>query len=272
MCKEILEKLLKNKELLIVKLGLAVGLFLIVLTVSVGVDILNKIKEGKYIGEPPELQNTISFTGTGEVFVKPDLALITFSVQNEAKTVAEAISENTKKMNAVIDSIKKQGVDSKDLKTASFNISPRYEWYQKESCTSYSCPSGERVLVGYEVYQSLQVKIRSLDKVGLVIQGATDMGANDVSGLQFTVDNEDELKNQARKLAIEEAKNKAKDLASQLGVDLVRITNFSEGGVFPVPSYGLEKAAGIGGGAEAPRIETGENKIEVTVIITYEIR
>lgn len=265
--------MLKYKDAVIVKFGIAAILLLFVLTISIGVDVVNKIKEGRYIGKPPEVQNTISFTGTGKIFVKPDLALITFAVQNEAKTVAGAISENTQKMNAVIDSIKKQGVESKDLKTANFNISPRYEWRQEKACLSYPCPAGERVLVGYEVYQSLQVKIKNLEKVGEIIQSATDMGATDASGLQFTVENEDELKSQARKMAIDEAKNKAKELASQLGVDLARITNFSESGTFPMPYFGLEKALSTGGAAPAaPQIETGENKIEVTVTITYEIR
>ena len=150
------------------------------------------------------------------------------------------------------------------MKTASFNISPRYEWQKDEE---------KRILAGYEIYQSLQVIIRSLEKVGSVIQSATEMGANDVSGLQFTVENEDELKSQARKQAIDEAKAKAKELASQLGVNLRKITNFSESGVWPIPylSLGMEKLAAVGGG-DTPQIQTGENKIEVTITITYEIR
>jgi len=80
-----------------------------------------------------------------------------------------------------------------------------------------------------------------------------------------------ELKKQARAEAINKAKTKARELASQLGVRLVRITNFSESGVVPIPRYfALEEAAGMGGG-EIPQIETGENKISVTVTITYEI-
>jgi len=129
-----------------------------------------------------------------------------------------------------------------------------------------------RVLVGYEVSQSLQIKIRDMEKIGEIIQVATDAGANQVSDLQFIVDNEDALKQQARAEAIAKAKTKAKELADQLGVKLVRVSNFSESGVVPY-FYGLEKAAaleGIGGGT--PQIETGENKIEVTVSITYEIK
>ena len=147
--------------------------------------------------------------------------------------------------------------------------------FKKAEITPYPQPQGERVLVGYEVQQALQVKIREMEKIGDIIQGATDNGANEVGDLQFTIDKEDDLKGQARKEAIEKAKDKAKELASQLGVNLIRITNFSESGVFPrfyAPSATEEKAVGMDFGGGAPQVETGENKIEVTVTITYEIR
>ena len=243
-------------------------LFLIILTIFVAVSIQNKIKEGRYIGQEIETKNTISVSDTGEIYAKPDLALTTFSVVTEAKTVVVTMSENTEKMNNIIDFMKDEGIEAKDLKTTTFNISPRYEW--REVCIP-PCPSGKRVLVGYEVRQSLQVKIRDMEKIGDVIQGATDAGANQVGNLQFTIDKEDELKKQAREEAIKKAKEKAKELASHLGVNLVRITNFSESGAVP-RSYGyLEEATMAKGGGEAAQIETGENKISVTVTITYEI-
>jgi len=234
--------------------------FLVSLIVWVNIDIQNKITE---------TENTITVSDTGEIYAKPDLALTTFSVISEEKTVAEALNKNTEKMNAVIDFVKGQGVEEKDLKTTSFNIYPRYEWHEKEACVP-PCPSGERVLVGYEIRQSLEVKIRDLEKIGAIIEGATEAGANQVGDLQFTIDKEDELKKQAREQAIEKAKTKAKELASQLGVNLVRISNFSESSVVP-RYYGLEKVAVPGAGEATPQIEIGENKIEVTVTITYEI-
>ena len=202
--------------------------------------------------------NTITFSGTGEIFAKPDLVITSFSVITQVKTVAEALSGNTKKMNAVIDFMKSQEIAEKDLKTTNFSISPRYEWQDKGS---------KQVLVGYEVNQSLEVKIRDLIKVGLILQGGADAGANQVGNLNFTIDKEDELKSQARKLAIDQAKSKAKELADQLGIKLVKIVSFSEGGYrdYAPISFSLEKAV-------APQIQTGENKIEVTVNITYEIR
>lgn len=249
--------------------GVAAVLFLAVLIVWFGVGVLNKIKEGRYIGQQYEVK-TITVSATGEIYTAPDLAIVDLSVVTEAKTVAEAMSENTKKMNTIIDAAKKQGVEDKDLKTTNFYISPRYEWYQEEKCLYPPCPSGKRVLVGYEITQTLQVKIRDLTKIGAILQGATDAGANQVGDLQLTNDKQDELKKQARDEAIQKAKTKAQDLAEQLGVKLVRITNFNESGVVPTPIYMMEKAVGMGG-AEAPQIQTGQNKIEVTVSITYEI-
>jgi uncharacterized protein YggE len=241
-------------------LGIILSLFLLALIISTALDIQIKFTE---------TENTISVSATGEVWAKPDLALINLTVVNEAKTVAEALSENTERMNKVISFIEEQGIEEKDIKTTSFNIYPRYEWHKDTEIY----PEGERVLVGYEVIQNLQVKIIDMAKIGEIIQGATDAGANQIGDLQFTIDDQDEFKKQAREQAIEKAKTKAKELASQLGVKLIRISNFTESSVLP-SFYVLEKAEalGMGGEAPAPQIETGENKIEVTVSITYEIK
>lgn len=255
-------------------LAAVLTIFLAVLVVSTAVGIQNKIKEGRYIGQDAISRNTITVSGTGKVYAKPDLALATFSITTEAKTVAQAMSENTEKMNAVIKFMKEQGVEDKDLKTTDFNIYPRYE-YVKASIEIWPYPEGKRVLVGYEVIQSLEVKIRDMAKIGTIIQGATDEGANQVGNLQFTIDKQEEFKKQARAEAVKEAKEKARDLAAQLGVNLSKIINFNESGVSPFFDYydfAQKEAVGLGGGsAPAPEIQTGENKIEITVQITYEI-
>jgi len=243
--------------------------FFIFVTVFVTVNIINEIKRGKYIGQEIEKQNTISVSASGEIYVKPDLAKVTFTVTNEAKTVTEAMEENTKRMNDVIKYVKEEGVREEDLKTTSFNIYPRYEYIRDWEIEIYPPPTGKRVLVGYQITQSLQVKIRDMTKIGSIIQAATESGANEMSNLVFVVDKQDEIKKQARTQAITEAKEKADELASQLGVELVRIINFQESGTFP-RFYEYDKAFGLGG-EEAPQIETGQNLISVTVTITYEI-
>jgi hypothetical protein len=250
------------------KKGLIIFL-LFVASLWLSVDIFNSIKESKYIGQDVSYRNTITVQGTGEIYASPDLALVTASVVTEEKTVAEALSENTEKMNSVIEFLKEEGIEDKDLKTTGFNIYPRYEYYDELS--SYRS-DGERVLVGYEVTQSLQIKIRNLEIVGDIMQGVADNGANQVSGLQFTIEDEDGLKEQAREEAIAQAKEKAEKLASQLGINIDKIISFYESGGYR-GYYAKEESALMGGGSydAAPSIETGENKVEVTVEIVYEI-
>ena len=99
-------------------------------------------------------------------------------------------------------------------------------------------------------------------------------GASNVSGLSFSIDDEELLKEDARKLAIDDAKENAEILAGNLGVKLVRIINFSESGYFPIyrQKFSAEAVSMDGIGGVAPEIPTGENKIISQVNIVYEIR
>jgi hypothetical protein len=252
-----------------------ISLFLVALIIFTAVEIINKMKEGKYIGQGITNTNTISVSGTGDVYAKPDLAIVDFSVINNAKTVASAMADNTDKMNAVTDFMKQQGIKEEDLKTINFNISPHYEYYDASECIKLYgtvCPNGRQVLTGYDVTQTLEVKIRDLSKIGDIIQGGTDKGSNQVGDINFTIDKEDDIKAQARQQAIEQAKAKARELASQLGIKLIKIVNFSESGVVPYYDMSTKAIAPLGAGASAPpQIQTGQNKIEVSVNITYEI-
>jgi hypothetical protein len=241
-----------------------IGLFLAVITLSEIVDVYYKIVKPS--------DNQMAFTGSGTVYAKPDLALTSFSVITEAKTISETMAPNTENMNKVIAAIKAQGVEDKDIKTTDFSIYPRYEYIKSEIYSS-SYPEGSRELVGYEMNQTVEVKIRDLAKVGDIMQSATDAGANQIGSLQFTIDDKDSIKAQAREEAIQNAKAKAEELASQLGVKLGRIISFNESGTNPsYYSYDLKASESSGLGGAAPQIETGENKTEMTVTIVYELR
>lgn len=265
-----MEKNLEIEKVYLKKVFLIVIIFFFTfLTILTSVYIVNEIKKGRYIGQEIERQNTITVSASGEVYVKPDLAKITFTVTNEDKTVEEAMGENTKRMNDVIRYIKEEGVTEEDLKTTAFNIYPRYEYVRDGQKEIYPPSPGKRVLAGYQVTQSLEVKIREMTKIGRIIQAANESGANQMSNLVFVVEKEDEFKKQARTEAITKAKEKAQELASQLGIRLVRITNFQESGVLP-RFYGYDEAFGLSA-PEAPQIETGQNLIRVTVTVTYEI-
>ncbi len=238
--------------------------------------LVSEVKSWDFIGLPTPQQATISVDGKGEEYGKPDIALVSFSVVAEGKTVAEAQTKATEAMSKSLAFLKGAGVDEKDIKTTGYNFNPRYEWHEvKIICITYPCnqPPGKQVLVGYEVSQSIDVKIRKIDDAGKILGGLGETGATNVSGLTFAVEHPEELQATARKEAIDEARAKADKLAKDLGVTIIRIVSYGEGGDTPV--YNFARADGMAMGASekaAPEIPAGENKFMSNVTITYEIK
>lgn len=242
---------------------------------------LNELRLSPTIGADIPPQSTIVVSGESEVFVKPTVATFSFSVTEEGKTVADAQKKATEKSNAAIDFLTGKGIDDKYIKTTGYNIYPKYESTKVDPqlCTQWGCPPGRQVIVGYEVSQSMEIKVKDLEKAGDILSGIGSLEVQNVSGLSFSVDEDDqrEFEAQAREQAIAQAREQAKKLASDLGVHLVRIVSFSEGGNSYYPmKYDSRATMGMGAAmaesAPAPALPTGENKITSNVSITYEIR
>ncbi len=227
-------------------------------------------------GARPE--NTIAVTGDGETYVKPDIGTFSFSVREEASKLVDAQKKATDITNKVVDALVKAGVNKeKDLKTIGYNFYPKYTYEQQVCTTTYCPPTGKQQIYAYEVSQTFEVKVHQekLDKVGELLTTIASLGASDVSGLQFSVDDPDQSQAEARAQAITKARAKAEVLADQLGVRIVRVVSFSENtGPYPIYYAKADMAMGRGGVAESapPSIPTGENKITSNVTIIYEIR
>ncbi len=272
------------------KLVKAGTLVCLVLALFIAVLVINGIKENKYIGGGVPGSNVITVSGTGEVTAVPDVAEVTFEVVTEKPTVEAAQTAAAEDMNAILAFIKKEGIDEKDIKTTNYSANPRYEWRDTvmpmsapsygggaDAALSYPYPvpdNDTRVLVGYEVRQSVSVKIRDTEKTGAILAGVGGLGATNIYGPTFTIDDEDELQREARQEAIDDARTKAEQLADDLDVKLVRIVSFSESGGGYYPMYrGLEAAAYDSSETKVtPEIPAGENTISAYVTITYEIR
>ena len=229
--------------------------------------------------------NTVSFSGEGKVTAKPDIAVISFAILTESSTSKTAQDANSKKSNQVTDFLKKQGVEDKDIKTSGYNVYPQYSYPRAvpllrqgsegqavpPSSPDYYDPNPK--IIGYQVNQSFKIKIRDLDKVSSVLDGLVTAGANQVNNLGFQIDEPEKLKTEARAKAIADAKAKANQLKSQLGISLGRIINFSENsGGYPGPYYLEAKAVSDGSGGGGPSIPVGENEITINVTITYQIK
>ena len=230
--------------------------------------------------DPGDMYNTITVEGTGKATAVPDTARITFTITESAANVADAQKMATDKTDAALDAIKGLGVEEKDVKTLSYNVSPKYEYPQSGPCyPGMPCPaamvSGAPRIVGYDVSQTVEVRVRDTAKAGDALQALGSIGVQNISGPDFVVDDEDGVRAEARAEAIEKAEEKAKVLAKELGVHLGDVVSFYEGG----PSYPMyDSYAGKGGtmmGAApetAPRLPVGEDESSITVSITYEIK
>lgn len=227
----------------------------------------NSLKTYNYIGKSPEFKNIITVNGSGKVTAKSDIAVINAGVLTEKNTVAEAQKENTAKMNAIVSALKDEfKIADSDIKTSQYSISPRYDW-----------SDGSQRIIGYSVNQSVEIKVRDFDKIGNILSRSAELGTNSLNGPNFTIDDPETFKAEARAKAIAQAKEKAKILADQVGINLGSIVNFSEnfsGSPDPV-FYKNDVAFGLGaGGSElsAPSIEAGSEEVAVNISISYEIR
>ncbi|MDA3802505.1 MAG: SIMPL domain-containing protein [Patescibacteria group bacterium] len=244
---------MKKSQVFLVSLGILV---------LAGVAITSVIMANKV-----DREDRFSVNGSGTVYAKADIANISIGLRTETmETAAMATEENVSKMNEIIKAVKELGVEEKDIKTSNYSLNPIYDWTEDDG----------RVLQGYQVYQSVDLKIRDLASIGDIISETTQKGANQVGSINFTIDDEYELKNKAREMAIEKAKEKAEIIASQTGMKLGDIKNVIENSY--TPSYDnytnaklqMESSDAMGGGS-SPSIEAGQNEVKVEVMVTYEV-
>jgi uncharacterized protein len=229
--------------------------------------------QAKYLHQGP---TTITVSGEGEVFAEPDIAIFTFSVYAEGTDATTAQSKSAESINAIESYLESEGIEDRDRKTQNYNLSPKYEYPQRVDCPNFGyCPPGEAKIVGYEVSQTISVKVRNPGDIGALISGVGERGATNMSGPSFTIDDESALKAQAREMAIDDAKAKAEKLAADLDVRIVRMNGFWEDEGY-MPYYGLGgaemKAMDSAMPAVVPNMPMGENTVTSRVNISYEIR
>lgn len=228
---------------------------------------------GQYVSSQPqriqkeiEASREITVQGTGKIQTKPDIAQYSLGVTTGPQTTATiAMTTLTDKFNAVLSVVKQQGVKNDDIKTTNLSINPVYDWN-----------NGKQTLRGFEASENIEIKIRDFSKIGDILAKSTVEGANQAGGIQFTIDNPEKIKIEAQKEAIVNAREKAKELASSLGVSLGKVKTFSATTNAPYP-YQINKASapmGAGDAAltESPEVLAGTQEITANVTIVYELK
>jgi len=185
--------------------------------------------------EQENTERLVTVQGVGTMTVKPDQSIVTISVQVTKDTAQEAASENAVLMEKVQIALVEAGIDEDDISTQGYNLYQRYDYIE-----------GERVSRGYQATNTIEFKTNDLDNVGQYIDVAIEAGANNVSNIRFTITDQEEIKLQLLKLAVENATNKADALVSAAGAtrgQVVTITENSIGGSFyRSPAYEMDGA------------------------------
>jgi uncharacterized protein YggE len=207
-----------------------------------------------------EVMNARSITvvGNGEVKIKPDIAYIVFGVETTNTDLSVAQSENATKMTAVLDRLKSLGIAENDLQTVGYNVYPRYDKEQ-------GAPSG------YSVQNGVRATVRDITKLGSTIDAAVAAGANQMMGITFDLANKAQAMQQAREVAVNDARGKAEQYAKLINGTLGVVLTVSESVSTPVFDTSARSAAPAMAGAETP-IQSGEGSISLTVQISYEVK
>lgn len=218
--------------------------------------------------------HSLVVTGEGKATGNPDVALLSLSVISEGGKEVETLRKsNTDKMNKIIDFIKSKGVESKDVKTESFSVSPRYQnAYCGYSLSSSVCPPP--TIVGYTVSQTLSVKVRNFDVISDILSNVVSLGANNVQGPNFTVDDPAALKNTARADAFAKARTTAVQMATAGGFRLGKVIAVNES-YYPAYDRYVGMAAPTASKIEAnggASIEAGSTDVTSSVTVTYELK
>ena len=207
-------------------------------------------------------ESGISVSGTGEVTGTPDTLTMSFGVRVVADTVADAVDRAAASAEAVIAALEGAGVDEADIQTANYSIYPRYDWR-----------NNQEVLLGYEVSNSVVATIRDLDTAGTTIDAVTDAGGDDVtvSGVSFSIEDNDQLIEAAREVAWNDAMAKAEQLASLGGVSLGDPISISESFSTSGPPIAYEEFAVGGADDAATPIVPGEQQVTVSIQVVFGI-
>ncbi len=221
--------------------------------------------------------NTITVSADGKVSAVPDLAVVNIGVMTQGAAATDVKNQNNDKVNKVIAFIKQQGIADGDITTSQISLYPQqsYPVVVPGAAEANNAPK----IIGYQGDQTVTVKVHGVNKdqsvLEKILDGAVNAGANEVQGLSFAFNDPNALQQQARKLAIDNAKTKAQELAKEAGLNLGKVVSISESNAATPLPYALNAPLGMGGGAAksiAPDIQPGSQDITESMSVTFEVQ
>jgi uncharacterized protein YggE len=205
----------------------------------------------------------LDITATGEVTRVPDVAVISAGVVSRAATASAAMQDAANRMDRVLAALKRAGIESRDIQTSSVNLNPEYRYPENQS------PQ----LTGYTASNTVTVRFRDIRNSGKILDALVSQGANQINGPNLTIDKPETALDEARGKAIAEGRARAELYARSLGLHVARVVAVSESGGYavPPPAPPMPVMARAYDSAQT-KIEPGEQKLQVTLTMTFELR
>lgn len=240
-----------------------IGLLVVLSALSLtGCGVLGRADASSAAESPRE---NISVSGFGEATGSPDMATVQLGVEVKADSISAAIAQSNQTVERVRQAMLGRGIAETDLQSINFNV-----WPEDEYDRVTGQPTGTRI---YHVDSTLQVRVRDIGQVSQVIQTGLDSGATNIWGLTYGIDDSAALEAEARTQALEDARDRAGQLASALGMTLgepVVVSELVGGGLSP---FGVEAALmrGMGGGGGGPPLSPGQLTVTIQVDVMYSV-
>jgi uncharacterized protein YggE len=207
--------------------------------------------------------SSIRVTGDARVTAKPDRVQIDIGVTTRAAQSQEAAAQNARQVDTVLAAVRKAAGPAAVLKTISYSLNPNYQYHPN---------GGEPTIEGYTALNVVQVTLDELGKIGAVIDAATQAGANQVQGIQFTLRDQDAVRAEALREAAVRARGEADVLASALGLKVLRVLSAEENSprVVPIRVYGGAPRAKAAAAVATP-VEAGTLDVTAEVTLSVEV-
>jgi uncharacterized protein len=220
-----------------------------------------------YAQQSPSITQTIAgarldISATGEVTRVPDIAIISAGVVSRSATATGALQDAANRMQRVLAALKRAGVEDRDLQTSNISLNPEYRYVENQP------PQ----LTGYTASNQLTIRFRDIRNSGKILDALVGQGANQINGPSLTIDKPEAALDEARARAIAAGRARAELYARSLGMRIVRVVSVSESGGYaappPMPMYARAETAQ----AADTKVVPGEQKLQVTLAMTFELQ
>jgi uncharacterized protein len=198
---------------------------------------------------------------TGEVSRVPDIANISAGVVTRAASATAAISQNAARMERVRAALKRAGIEDRDIQTSSINLNPEYRYQDNQA----------PVLTGYSASNQVNIRFRDIRNSGRILDALVAEGANQINGPSLSIDKPEAALDEARTKALAAGRARAELYARSLGLRVGKLVSVSESGGYSGPQPMVMSRMAVAEAA-ATKIDPGEQQLQVTLAMTFELQ